>query len=63
MKKEIVITFMSGQKGIPMGMYAHKEPNIFYPVVYFRKAKHANKKEYEIILEYIKNNTTSKLKN
>lgn len=45
---------MSGQKGIPMGIYTLKKPNIYYPVVYFRKAKHANKKEYEIILAEVK---------
>ena len=42
------------EKGVPRAIYAFKKPNVWYPVVYFRKSKHATKKEYEEIIRYLK---------
>ena len=52
MEKELKISIMS--KGVPAGVYALKEPNIWYPVVYFRKAKHADKKTFLKVIEALK---------
>ena len=52
-KKKIEISFMKKDGKFPAGIYMFEEPNIWRPVVYFRKAKSANKDEFDMILEYI----------
>ena len=52
--KEIKICYMSKSGRIPEGFYMFKEPNIWFPVLYFRKSKFATKKQYEAIKEYLK---------
>ena len=51
MKKELKISFFLKDVNYPRGIYAFKEPNIWYPVVYFKKAKHSDKKVFEYILD------------
>ena len=53
MKKEIRICFMSKSGNCPRGIYAFRNSNIWYPVIYFRKSKHADSKLYEILMKYV----------
>jgi len=52
--KELRICFMNKQGKLPRGIYAFKEPNTYYPVVYFKKAKYADTKVFEAIIDYLK---------
>ena len=52
MGKKLTISIMS--KGVPAGVYVLAKPNTWYPVVYFRKAKHADKKTYEACIEALR---------
>jgi hypothetical protein len=52
--KELKISFMEKNGKLPRGIYAFKEPNIYYPVVYFRKSRHASKEKFEAIIKYLK---------
>ncbi len=55
MKKELIISYMSKDKNFPEGLYAYdKLKNIWFPVVYFRKAKNAKTEIYRVILNYLK---------
>jgi|GEM_PF-6407128 len=52
-KEKFIISFMEKSGKFPRGIYAFQKPNIWYPVVYFRKSKAADRKIYETVLKYI----------
>jgi len=52
-QKKIEIVFFRKNGKLPTGIYMFEPPNIWRPVVYFRKAKSAKKEEFERILEYM----------
>jgi len=54
-KKEIKISYFKKDGRLPEGVYMFKKPNIWYPVVYFRKPKGATKKEFETVKDYLIN--------
>jgi len=50
-EKKIKIVFFRKDGKFPMGIYVFEPPNIWRPVVYFRKAKSAKEEEFERILK------------
>ena len=52
-EKEIKIAFFRKNGNLPAGVYIFESPNIWRPVIYFRKAKSASRSEFERVLEYM----------
>ena len=52
-EKKIKITFFRKEGKLPAGIYMFEPPNIWRPVIYFRKAKSASKEKFKRILEYM----------
>jgi hypothetical protein len=52
--KKLIITYFSRDRNIPPGIYALKEPNIYYPVIYFRLPKKIhNKKVLKHVMDHL----------
>jgi hypothetical protein len=52
-KKAIKISFIRKDGKLTEGIYIFKEPNKWYPAVYFRKSKWVDNGIYNAILEYL----------
>lgn len=53
-ENKIKLCFMEKHGIFPEGIYKFKEPNIWYPIVYFRKPKSVKEKEFRMIINYLK---------
>ena len=54
-EKKIKISIWNKDKYFPAGVYKFKNPNIWYPVIYFRKPKNIKQEEYDEMIEIFKN--------
>lgn len=52
-KVEKKIAYMKKDGKLPEGYYIFSEPNIWSPVLYFRKPKNAKKKDYELVKRFL----------
>ena len=52
--KELRICFMEKNGNISSGIYVFEKPNVWYPAVYFRKAKYVDRKTFETIIQLLR---------